>query len=98
MKTKILSILGLCKRANRLVSGEGFALEKIKSNKAKLVFLASDAGVNTTKRIKDKSSFYNVFVIDSFSTDELSKAIGKNNRKVIVVTDSGFAKKIMNLL
>ncbi|MGM0495032.1 MAG: YlxQ-related RNA-binding protein [Bacillota bacterium] len=98
MKTKILSLIGLCQRANRLVSGENFALEKIKNNKAKLIFLASDAGKNTTKRIKDKANFYNIFVIEDFSTEELSNAIGKINRKVVAITDKGFAKKIMDLL
>ncbi|MFW5889034.1 MAG: L7Ae/L30e/S12e/Gadd45 family ribosomal protein [Bacillota bacterium] len=98
MKAKVLSLLGLCQRANLLVSGENFSLEKIKNNKAKLVFLASDAGINTTKRIKDKANFYNIFVIDKYSTEELSKAIGKINRKVIAIIDDGFARKIMDLL
>ena len=98
MKAKILSLLGLCQRANRLVSGENFVLENIRNKKAKVVFLASDTGVNTTKRIKDKASFYNILVIDNYSTEELSNAIGKINRKVIAVIDNGFAKKIMSLL
>ncbi len=85
-------------RANRLISGEEMSLEKIKSSQAKLVFLASDAGPNTSKRVRDKSKTYQVQVIDAFSTDELSKAIGKTNRKVIAIKDQGFAKKIISLL
>lgn len=96
-KTKILSLLGLCQRANRLVSGEDMSLALIKNSQAKLVFLANDAGFNTSKRIRDKSSSYPVPVIDTFSSDELSNAIGKLNRKVIVIKDSGFAKKMLSL-
>ncbi|MFA7075827.1 MAG: YlxQ-related RNA-binding protein [Candidatus Izemoplasmatales bacterium] len=93
-KEQILSLIGLCQKAKKLVSGEAFALEKIKGKQAKLVFLASDAGFNTNKRIRDKSAFYEVEVIDIFTTDELSGAIGKNNRKVIAITDKGFAEKM----
>jgi ribosomal protein L7Ae-like RNA K-turn-binding protein len=35
-----------------------------------------------------------VEIINSFNTEELSQAIGKSNRKVIAVTDRGFAEKI----
>lgn len=97
-KVKILSLLGLCQRARQLTSGEEMSLERIKSNQAKLVILANDAGVNTTKRVTDKSKSYHAQVINIFSTDELSKAIGKENRKVIVINDRGFAKKIISLL
>jgi ribosomal protein L7Ae-like RNA K-turn-binding protein len=93
-KDLILQMLGLCQRARKLVSGETFVLEKIKSNEAKIVFLASDAGLNTTKRTTDKCEFYHVEIINSFNTEELSQAIGKSNRKVIAVTDRGFAEKI----
>ena len=97
-KSKILSILGLCQRANRLVSGEEMSLDKIKSNQAKLVILANDAGYNTTKRVTDKSKTSQVQVINVFSSDEISKAIGKSNRKVLAIKDQGFAKKIISLL
>lgn len=93
-KEQVLNLIGLCQRARKLVSGEMFCLEKIKSKEAKLVFLASDAGVNTQKRVRDKSSFYEIPLIDDLSTDDLSKAIGKNNRKVIAIIDKGFAEKM----
>jgi ribosomal protein L7Ae-like RNA K-turn-binding protein len=97
-KEKVLSLLGLCQRANRLVSGEDMSLAAIKNKQAKLVFLAQNAGPNTSKRICDKSSTYDVPVIDVFDSDELSKSIGKSNRKVLVVKDAGFAKKMLSLL
>lgn len=89
-----LNTLGLCARARKIVTGEDLVLEAIRKGKAKLVFLANDAGPNTTKSIKDKSAFYNVDVIDSFSSEDLSKAIGAKNRKVVAVTDEGFAKNL----
>jgi ribosomal protein L7Ae-like RNA K-turn-binding protein len=96
-KDKVLNLLGLCQRAKLLVSGEMFTLEKIKSNKAKLVFLASDAGPNTSKRIRDKALYYHVDIIDSFNSEELSQAIGKKNRMALAIIDIGFVKKIKQL-
>lgn len=96
-KTKILNLLGLAMRAGKLVTGEELTLKDIRANKAKFVFVAQDASENTRKKIKDKSSYYNVPVSELFSQFELSQAIGRP-RMVIGVTDAGFATKIKELL
>ncbi len=72
-------------------------VKAIQDQKAKLVFLAHDAGPNLTKKIQDKSDYYQVEVITVFSTLELSIAVGKS-RKVLVVTDAGFTKKMRSLM
>lgn len=74
------------------------ALEQIKHKRAHLVFLASDALQNTTKRITDKSEFYQVKLNHDFTTDELNQAIGTLNRKVIAVTDKSFATMMIREL
>ena len=94
---EVLKLLGLATRAKKVVTGEDFCLEAIRKNQVKYLFLASDAGINTTKRITDKASFYNVPLDKGFTTEELSGAIGKNNRKVIGILDVGFAKKIKEI-
>ena len=93
----VLKLLGLATRAKKVIAGEEFCLEAIRKNQVKYLFLASDAGLNTTKRITDKANFYNVPLDSGFTTEELSGAIGKNNRKVIGVIDVGFAKKIKEI-
>ena len=94
VKERVLQSLGLCQRARKIIVGEQHALEEIKTKNARIVFLANDAGKNTTKRITDKTSFYEIELITSFSCDEISKAIGKRNCKVLAVTDANFAKMI----
>ena len=94
---EVLKLLGLATRAKKIVSGEEFCIEAIRKNQIKYLFLASDAGVNTTKRVTDKASFYNVPLDTGFTTEELSGAIGKNNRKVIGIIDIGFAKKMKEI-
>ena len=97
-KANVMQGLGLCKKANKLVSGEELVLSKIKTKKASLVFLASAAGVNTTKRITDKSLFYGIMVVNEFNTLELNTAIGTENRKVLAITNKSFSKMIMEQL
>lgn len=77
-------------RARMLVLGEEFVLSNMKNKKHNLVFIASDAGENIKKKVKDKTITYNALLIDYFTTDELSNAIGKKNRKIILVQDKGF--------
>ncbi|MEW3594645.1 ribosomal L7Ae/L30e/S12e/Gadd45 family protein, partial [Enterococcus entomosocium] len=57
-KTKALNMLGLAMRAGKLVTGEEMTLKEIRNEKTALVIIASDAGKNTQKKIKDKSSYY----------------------------------------
>ena len=90
---KTLQLLSLVKKANKLITGEEFVTDAIRKNKVFLVFLASDAGVNTTKKINDKTKYYNVPLISSYTSLELSNVIGKK-RMVIGITDLGFATSI----
>ena len=90
---KTLQLLSLVRKANKLITGEEFVTDAIRKNKIYLVFLASDAGVNTTKKINDKTKFYDIPLIDTYSSIELSNAIGKK-RMVIGITDLGFATSI----
>lgn len=88
----ILGNLGLCAKASGLVSGEEIVVEGIKNNEIYYVFLANDVSNNTKKKILDKCNTYNVEVCESFSHIELSKAIGKENRMVIGITNINFLK------
>ena len=90
---KVLQLLSLARKANKLITGEEYVTDAIRNKKVHLVFLASDAGVNTSKKIHDKTKYYNVPLIDTFSSIELSNAIGKV-RMVIGITDMGFATSI----
>ena len=94
---KVLQLLGLAFRAKKVISGEDFCIEGIRKKQIKYLFLASDAGINTTKRITDKAKFYEVTLDTRFTSSELSNAIGKTNRMVIGITDIGFAKKIKEI-
>jgi ribosomal protein L7Ae-like RNA K-turn-binding protein len=98
MNDRILNMLGLIVKANKLVNGEERTLEATRNNNAKVIFLASDAGRSTAKRVSDKARYYNVPLIDKYNKNELSAATGSENRVVLAVTDKGFANKCIDLL
>ena len=97
MTDKVLNLLGIAKRAGRLTTGEEKTTESIQKQTAKLVFVASDASKNTSKKVKDKCSYYNIPLIDKYSNMELSQATGASNRVVLSITDSGFGNKLLEL-
>jgi len=96
-KQKALNMLGLAMRAGKLVTGEEMTIQKIRTQKVKLALVAEDAGENTQKKVKDKSTFYQVPFVNCFHSEEISQAIGKS-RMVIGVLDNGFANKIKELI
>lgn len=79
----------MCMRARYVVVGEHMAVEAIRKGNIVYCFLASDAGVNTQKKIKDKCAFYNVEINDSYTSESLSQAIGKENIKVLAIEKKG---------
>ncbi|MDD3368406.1 MAG: ribosomal L7Ae/L30e/S12e/Gadd45 family protein [Lachnospiraceae bacterium] len=93
-QNEIYSLLGLAAKAGKIVSGE-FAVENaIKSGKAALVIVGSDASDNTKKLFQDKCKFYKISFMEYGEKDQLGHAIGKDVRSSIAVMDFGFAKAI----
>ncbi|AZV42314.1 MULTISPECIES: YlxQ family RNA-binding protein [Peribacillus] len=93
-----MSLLGLANRARKLISGEELVVKEVRSGKAKLVLLASDASKNTEKKISDKCAYYQVPLKRVENRSLLGQAIGKEARVVVAVLDEGFAQKLRTLL
>ena len=92
-----LNLLGLARRARQLQSGEGIVIKAIQTQKAKFVFLASDTGAASAKKITDKCQYYHVPYTQKFTKSQLSQATGQH-RTVFCVMQSGFARKFEELL
>ncbi len=97
MTNKIMQFLGLASRARKVVTGETI-FNVIRSKEAKLVIIGSDASENTQKKIIDKCTFYQVDYLVFGSIQDLSNAIGKNNRVAIAIVDTGFSKKLKEMI
>ncbi|MGN1419269.1 MAG: L7Ae/L30e/S12e/Gadd45 family ribosomal protein [Acutalibacteraceae bacterium] len=100
MNNKILSLLGLARRAGMLSTGHDAAIGSIVRNKAKLCIICNDASQRLKNEFSHACRFENkniAFAECSFEMKELSKAIGIK-AAVVTVDDEGFAKKIESLL
>src|SRR5690606_41035518 len=77
---KLLQLLGLAMRANRVVTGTEAVLRAIRSGEARLVLVAEDASRGALKRVRDKCSFYSVPLICYGTRVALGRAIGKDRK------------------
>ena len=94
MDKKVYSYIGLCQKAGRLKSGEGACVAAIAKGEAQLILISEDASDNTKKKFTNKAKYYNVECYIKGLRTDLSSAIGKANRPVVVITDRGLAEKI----
>lgn len=93
----ILSLLGLASRARKVSCGD-ILLKDVRSHKVYLVLIAEDASENTKKKWTDKCSYYHIDYMIIGKIDEMSQAIGKDNRVALGIKDQGFASKIKSKL
>lgn len=97
-KEKVLNLIGLATRARKTSMGIDIVIGNIQHNKAKIVFIASDASLETIKKVQDKCKYYNITDCLLFNTDELNQAVGKANIKVVSINDNGFYESIKTLI
>ena len=81
-KQKVLYLLGLAQRAGKLVTGEELVTKEIQAQKAKFVFVASDAGKHTLKKLQDKSRYYEIPLSEAFTSLELTQALGNQEKQL----------------
>lgn len=95
---RLLSFLGLCKRAGYLISGADTVTRAINEGKALLVLYASDVSENSMKQVLKAAQDKNVTArMLPRTKDELSFALGKHCG-IICTTDDGFAQKILTMI
>ena len=92
---KIYSLLGLCQKAGRVVSGEVGCEIAIKNKTAKLLLLAEDASANTKKKFQNSATYYHIPILVLGSKQRIGMALGKESRAILAITEEGFAKSIL---
>lgn len=96
---KVLGLLGICKKANKLISGTDACIEGIKKKNIKLVILSEEASDKTIKNFRFVCEQYDVPIhIIGVNIETMSKSIGKNNRAVIGIEEENIASQIQKLI
>lgn len=91
---KVLSLLGLAARGRNLASGEFLTEKAVKTGKAALVIVGIDASDNTKKMFADMCTYRSVPIYFYATKEELGRALGKDLRASVAVTDFGMAANI----
>ena len=96
-RARLLGMIGLAKRAGRLVCGTDAVISAVSSAKKPQLVIAADDISERTKKLSDKCAHYGVkLLIISAGRDALASAIGKKTSFVsaAAVTDGSFAEQI----
>ena len=99
MMEKVLSLLGLMKKAGAIACGEDNSVEAVRDGKAKVLILASDASDNARKRAENLCSGRKLIKLDIECTKaELAWALGMSGCAMAAVCDLGFAVALVREL
>ena len=93
---RMLSFLGLCMRAGKMISGEKACIQAIRSGTVCAVVLDRAAAQNADKAIHDACAHHEVPLVYA-PEFELGDAIGKPGRMVAAITDPKLADRILQL-
>ncbi|MBQ1507490.1 MAG: ribosomal L7Ae/L30e/S12e/Gadd45 family protein [Ruminococcus sp.] len=98
MNDRLLSFLGLCLRAKKLVIGAEISAKSAQEGKSKLILYADDFSPNSLKKLLAAAQQYGVRAMSVHRTkQELSLALGRLSG-AISVEDEGFAKKLIEMI
>lgn len=95
-KSQLLSAISLCQKAGKIKSGADVVERIVKDRKAYLLIAASDASKNSTEKFAQWARTADIPLIICSTKDELGRAIGKDVRSILAVTDSRFADMIQD--
>lgn len=91
---RVLSMLGLARRAGAVSIGAFMTEKQIQAGECKLLVMATDTAANNKKKFRGSASYYKVPLIEYSTKEELSHALGRENVVVVGVNDANFAKAV----
>ena len=91
---KILGLIGLSARARKISFGADSVETQAKKGKVKLFIISEDASERTKDKFNKLAIQCNIPIIIHGSIEELSKAIGKNNKAILGIEDINLSREI----
>ena len=99
MMEKVLSLLGLMKKAGAIACGEDNSIDAVRDGKAKLLILAGDASDNARKRAENLCAGRKLIKLELECTKaELARALGMSGCSMAAICDLGFAVALVKEL
>ena len=90
-------MLGLARRAGKVVLGTPLSLQALHKGRARLLIVCEEASAQTKKKMHTQAEFYRVpLIVLPLPTAEFSHLLGKQAPVVsVAVTDDGFAAELL---
>ncbi len=95
---KVYSMLGLAKKAGKLLGGSDVCERALKSGKITLLILSGDASEGTKKKFRDMCSYRSIPMRVFGDRNSLGRHTGCSERVVIGLCDRGFTEAILKLI
>ena len=96
IKSKICGLLGLARRAGKLLFGTEACIKEI--SKIKLIIIANDASERTKMKFKKICEQEKIPIYEILNIEEISKTIGQCNKAIIGIKDINFSNEIMKII
>lgn len=97
-RNNVLSLIGIAKKAGKIAAGEFQTEQAVKSGRAAVVIISSEASDNTKKKFRNMCTFYEVPVYFYGEKEALGAAIGCEFRASLAVLDHGLAASVIKQL
>ena len=95
---KVLGLLGLCTKAGAICFGTDSCIDLVEKGKVKLIIVAEDSADRTKRNMEFICNKNNTKICFFGTIDEISKAIGKNNKAVIGIKNKSFADQLEKII
>jgi len=95
---KVASLLGLARRARKVVSGAEAVESTLRRHAARVVLTAADASASSIAKIRALAAEGGAACHSSLGKVELGAAVGSTPRACVAVTDPHFAEAVMSVL
>lgn len=92
------SLLGLCQRAGKLVSGDLAAEQALRRRRADLVLLATDASERTRAKFIHLAAQAGTPCYSVGTREALGDAVGRAGRAVVIIQSRDFTKGMIGIL
>ena len=98
MTNKIYSMLGMAKKAGKLLTGSDVCEKALKSGRISLIIISGDSSEGTAKKFRDMCSFRNIPYRIFGNRNTLGKSTGKDEIVIIGLQDKGFSNIILTMI
>lgn len=95
---KVLGLMGLATKAGKIIFGTDACIDGLNRNKIKLILIAEDSSDRLKKTFYKLCEEKKICFIQFATINEISQAIGKENKAVIGVKDINFSNEMIKII